>query len=401
MPTLVPGANTLINQTPCQITLISQTAHRFGVELGCVWIAMDANRRASISPAYLHENKDWARIHVDSDKSHTWTLDLGALFTPSQDNSPTQLVQLVVYTYQDPNAFVPAVEINDITIKMSDEIDYTFHTQERHIKASIVLEIYQRNGQYKCRALAETSSQSLNSLADRLQISLDTRHPKHHPATSALQQVPEPAHRSRPQAGETWTGTAFAIDPYHLLTCEHVVDSATQIGLRQQGYPDMECQVVLVDEGSDTAVLKVNQPLPSYLPIRERGYDLLGEQITTLGFPLTGLGSQLQVTQGNIAGLQGIGNDIRFMQFTAPIQPGSSGSPLLLPTGEVVGMVTHTIANAQNMNYAVKYQLLSALLTSCGLNVSDLSHHIGQTPLTTPQITKQSKTALWLVGCGA
>ena len=162
----------------------------------------------------------------------------------------------------------------------------------------------------------------------------------------------------------------------------------------------MECQVVLADEGSDTALLKVNQPLPSYLPVRERGYDLLGEQITTLGFPLTGLGSQLQVTQGNIAGLQGIGNDIRFIQFTAPIQPGSSGSPLLLPTGEVVGMVTHTIANTQNMNYAVKYQLLSALLASCGLNVSELTHDISQTPLSTPQITKQSKSALWLVGCG-
>ena len=142
-----------------------------------------------------------------------------------------------------------------------------------------------------------------------------------------------------------WDG--FAIDPYHLLTCEHVVDGANQIALRQQGYPDMECQVVLADEGSDTALLKVNQPLPSYLPVRERGYDLLGEQITTLGFPLTGLGNHYKSPKAISQGYQGIGNDIRFMQFTAPIQPGSSGSPLLLPTGEVVGMVTHTIANTR------------------------------------------------------
>lgn len=395
MPTLVLGANTPINQTPCQVTLTSQN-RRFGQEIGCVWIAMDASRRASSSPAYLHESKDWATLTVDNDTCHTWTLDLAKIFSQGQ----TQLLQLVVYAYQDATIIAPAVEVNDIAIHVGNEIDYAFHTQERHIKASIVLEIYQRNGQYKCRALAETSSQSLASFADRLQISLDARHPNNVPSGNESQSAPD-NHRPRPQAGDTWTGTAFAIDPYHLLTCEHVIDGATQIGLRQQGYPDMECQVVLADAGSDTALLKVNQPLPSYLPIRERGYDLLGEQITTLGFPLTGLGSQLQVTQGNIAGLQGIGNDIRFMQFTAPIQPGSSGSPLLLPTGEVVGMVTHTIAHAQNMNYAVKYQLLSALLASCGLNVSELSHSISQTPLSTPQLTKQSKSALWLVGCGA
>lgn len=395
MPTLVLGANTPIPYIPCQVTVTSQNDSRFGMEIGCVWIAMDASRKASTSPAYLHESKDWATVKVESDKCHVWTLDLANVFSQNQ----TQHLQLIVYAYQDPNLIAPAVEVNDMGIKVASDIDYAFHTPERHIKASIVLEIYQRHGQYKCRALAETTGQILASFAERLEISLDARHPNNVSTSNALQSVPD-NRRPRPQAGETWTGTAFAIDPYHLLTCEHVVDGATQIGLRQQGYPDMECQVVLADEGSDTALLKVNQPLPSFLPLRELGYDLLGEQITTLGFPLTGLGSQLQVTQGNIAGLQGIGNDIRFMQFTAPIQPGSSGSPLLLPTGEVVGMVTHTIANAQNMNYAVKYQLLSALLTSCGLNVSELTHNISQTPLSTPQITKQSKSALWLVGCG-
>ena len=71
--------------------------------------------------------------------------------------------------------------------------------------------------------------------------------------------------RPRPQPGDTWTGTALRLIPI-IYSLEHVVDRANQIALRQQGYPDMECQVVLADEGSDTALLKVNQPLPSYLP---------------------------------------------------------------------------------------------------------------------------------------
>ena len=176
--------------------------------------------------------------------------------------------------------------------------------------------------------------------------------------------------RPRPQPGDTWTGTAFAIDPYHLLTCEHVVDGANQIALRQQGYPDMECQVVLADEGSDTALLKVNQPLPSYLPVRERGYDLLGEQITTLGFPLTGLGNHYKSPKAISQGYKALAMIFvlcsLLRQFSLaqvavrscfPQAKWSVWLPIPLPIPK------HELCR--------QYQLLSALLTSCGLNVSE------------------------------
>lgn len=233
--------------------------------------------------------------------------------------------------------------------------------------------------------------------AQNLQISLDARHPTIH--EQIQNDLPSPAQNHRPQAGEIWTGTAFAIDEYHLLTCHHVIDGATMIGIRQEGFTDREAQVVISDDGSDTAILKVSEPLPYFLPIRTLSYDLLGENVVTLGFPLSGVTSQLQVTQGNIAGLRGIGGDIRYLQFTAPIQAGSSGSPLLIPTGEVIGMVTHTIQNTQNMNYATKSQLLLALLASCGLTLNETT--LNNTNLTTPQLTKNSRQALWLVGCQA
>ncbi len=215
-----------------------------------------------------------------------------------------------------------------------------------------------------------------------------------HPETRSPRQV---------QSGETWTGTAFAIDSHHLLTCYHVIESAALIGIRQQGQPDREAQVVLSDIGCDSAIIRVSDPLPSYLPLAQRCTDNLGETITTLGFPLSELSSQLQVTQGCISGLTGFDDDIRYMQFTAPIQPGSSGSPLLLSTGEVIGMVTSSFVHeqAQNMNYAVKFQLLSALFASAGIGLDSSSDilHTPSAPLTTPQLSKKSRSALWLVGC--
>ncbi|MFH7376093.1 serine protease, partial [Pseudomonas syringae pv. tagetis] len=77
------------------------------------------------------------------------------------------------------------------------------------------------------------------------------------------------------------------------------------------------------------------------------------------GYPLASIcGGGLQVTQGGISGLFGLHNDASLFQFTARIQPGSSGSPLFDNGGAVIGMVTSTGPDGQNMNCAVKSALL-------------------------------------------
>ena len=422
MQTLVLGANTVITQAQCSVSFSTLNTLKFGQQLGLLWLPLNDQRKVAASPAYLHEPKNWAKLG-NAESPSEWQLDLESLFT-TQDVS---YLQLIAYVYQQPSLNLPATELDEVRLRLNnDDIDYHFKTSERHVKAAIVLEIYQRNGQYKCRALGETSTQGLASLEQRVQVSLDTRSPHTH---TLIQDAQREQHQGYPnpdvrpprqvQPGETWTGTAFAIDPYHLLTCYHVIESAVLIGIRQQGQADREAQVVLSDIGSDSAIIRVSEPLPSYLPLAQGCADILGESVTTLGFPLSGLSSQLQVTQGCISNLMGFGDDIRFMQFTAPIQPGSSGSPLILPTGEVIGMVTASLVHehAQNMNYAVKFQLLSALLTSAGISLEVLSESISKKstlaaltrssssaqpstlPLTTPQLSRQSRGALWLVGC--
>ncbi|WP_343828764.1 trypsin-like peptidase domain-containing protein [Psychrobacter piscatorii] len=402
--TLVLGANAVIADVRCSIAFSSASPLRFGQQLGLLWLPLDANRQAVCSPAYLHEPKDWATID-DANNPSKWQLDLPKLF----EQQGVHFLQLIAYTYDEPSLNLPAVELSDVCLNLNHgALRYDFTARVRHVKAAIILEIYKRNGQFKCRALGEASTQGLVSLEQRVQVSLDVRPPNTHARIQAAQQQQQqayPHNEMRPprqvQAGETWTGTAFAIDPYHLLTCYHVIESAQIIGIRQQGQPDREAQVVLSDIGSDSAIIRVSDPLPSHIPLAQQCSDILGETITTLGFPLSGLSSQLQVTQGCISGLTGLNDDIRYLQFTAPIQPGSSGSPLLLPTGEVVGMVTASLVHehAQNMNYAVKFQLLSALIASVGISLESKADSSIAMPLTTPQLSKQSRSALWLVGC--
>lgn len=376
MTTLVLGANTALPSPSPHISIESPLA--FGQTVGMVWLALGDDQSAKISPAYLHEPKDWANYDP---KDNKWRLDLPKVFAQG-----VVKLQLVIYAYHDLALALPATEIANISLNI-EGIGYQVPIHERHIKTAIVLEIYERGGQYKCRALAECTPTNLKSFGEHLGIALYEKFPQTMDANTPR----------RPMTGETWTGTAFAIDSHHLLTCHHVIDGASVIGIRQQGRADRQAFLVMSDEGSDTAIIRVDEPLPSVLSLAMGQTELLGESIVAMGFPLSGLTSQLQVTSGNISGLLGVGDDIRFLQFTAPIQAGSSGSPLLLPDGQVIGMVMSSITNAQNMNYAVKYQLLSAILTSAGVANASRTH----TPMSTPQLVKEHKDALWLVGCQA
>ena len=97
--------------------------------------------------------------------------------------------------------------------------------------------------------------------------------------------------------------------------------------------------------------------------------------MVVVGFPLPGLlASEAIVTTGTVSALAGIGNDTRFLQITAPVQPGNSGGPLLDEGGHIVGIVVSKlnamiIAKAtgdipQNINFAIKGAVAKSFLDS-------------------------------------
>ncbi len=389
MTELVLGANTtLSNRTPCLHVKV-QGQQQIGQQLGLVWLALDAQRKPTGTPAYLQSPTDWAVPEV-IDSGAGWQLQL------DQVPANSQHLMLVLYSYSSKTTLG---QVECTLHCRNDDIRYQPQLRSSTDSAMIVLEVYQRNGQWKLRALAEGSPYGLAALGRRLELALDEKHPA---ATS--QTSPEGQGRGgygndqdRPN---DWTGTAFAISPRHLLTCAHVADEARQIQISsQQGRRTAQC--IAIDRPNDVAILLINeQDLPHVLSVHEGRAGELGEAVTALGYPLAGLiGSHLQVTQGCISSLRGYQEDIGRLQFTAPIQAGSSGSPLLDQHGKVVGMVTSSLSNAQNMNFAVKHYLIWALLDTIGFESSTTAQKLSVMPLGQTQLVKQAQSAIWQVSC--
>ena len=125
------------------------------------------------------------------------------------------------------------------------------------------------------------------------------------------------------------------------------------------------------------------------------------------GYPFKSvLSDELKGTKGMINALSGFSNDTRFMQMSAPVQPGNSGGPLLDQAGNVVGVVTaklnavkmakYTGEIPQNVNFALKASLVRDML-----EVKDIDYETASSKkeLKTVDIFDKAKKFTVLVEC--
>jgi hypothetical protein len=147
-------------------------------------------------------------------------------------------------------------------------------------------------------------------------------------------------------------GTGFFVSAAgDVVTNFHVLDEASSASIVLASGKEMPVvSVVASHEALDIIVVRVDPGDQRITSLRSaRQLPRVGERVIAIGSPL---GLELSVSDGIVAAVRKR-SDATVIQITAPISPGSSGSPVINSQGAVIGVATFRLAGGQSLNFAI------------------------------------------------
>lgn len=154
-------------------------------------------------------------------------------------------------------------------------------------------------------------------------------------------------------AGKSITrGSGFFIAPDRIITNRHVIERSSRVEVHlNNGRKYTANGILAVDGEGDLALIQVSVPNEFAIPLAiQNTAPEEGESIVVIGNPF---GLEGSVSDGIVSAVREIPGYGKIIQITAPISPGSSGSPVVNMRGEVIGVATLQAAEGQSLNFAV------------------------------------------------
>ena len=169
--------------------------------------------------------------------------------------------------------------------------------------------------------------------------------PKHQPATDAAKVYTV---RVIARASQ---GTGFAIAPNLIVTSHHIVGEDRFVTLTLHDKTSVKAEVIATEALTDCALIYTPRRIAGVAQVESSASTSVGTEVFVYGHP-EGLDGTL--SNGIISGLRSAADEsLAAIQITAPISHGSSGSPLFLHDGKVIGLIQATITDGQNLNFAL------------------------------------------------
>lgn len=147
------------------------------------------------------------------------------------------------------------------------------------------------------------------------------------------------------------SGTGFVIDDL-IVTNSHVVSGLKEVVISAKKVKRVIANVVYDDPYYDLAFIKFDFSLPS-TPLKLSDTKVEdGDTTIAIGHPY---GLNYSATEGIVSRASRLQDDLEYIQIDAAINPGNSGGPLLNMDGEVIGVNTFIIENANNLGFSLPY----------------------------------------------
>ncbi len=147
------------------------------------------------------------------------------------------------------------------------------------------------------------------------------------------------------------TGTGFIIDDL-IITNSHVVGGLKEVVVSSKHMKRTIAQVIYDDSDYDLAFISSEFTKPKS-PLKLSSKTVIdGDTTIAIGHPY---GLNYTATEGIVSKASRLQDDLEYIQIDAAINPGNSGGPLLNIDGEVIGVNTFIIQNANNLGFALPY----------------------------------------------
>jgi S1-C subfamily serine protease len=166
-------------------------------------------------------------------------------------------------------------------------------------------------------------------------------------------------------------GSGFIYDAKGLIiTNSHVAFGRQTLYVTLDDGTVVQARLLGADPVFDIAVLQIPRPDKGGLAAMSLGdseHLRVGENVIAIGNPL---GLDQTVTRGIISGVNRVLPETPLslseplIQTDTPINPGNSGGPLLNMCGEVIGMNTAIVPDAQNIGFAIPINLIKTVAPS-------------------------------------
>lgn len=156
------------------------------------------------------------------------------------------------------------------------------------------------------------------------------------------------------------TGTGFIIDDL-IITNSHVVSGLKEVVVSSKQIKRTIAKVVYDDPYYDLAFIKIDLKTPKNpLKLTSKSVED-GNTTIAVGHPY---GLNYTATEGIVSRASRLQGELEYIQIDAAINPGNSGGPLLNVEGDVIGVNTFIIQNANNLGFALPYFYVQEALDS-------------------------------------
>jgi len=174
------------------------------------------------------------------------------------------------------------------------------------------------------------------------------------------------------------TGSGFFVSDNGLLvTNYHVIENASRaVAKTQRGDQLSITDAAYVDRKNDLAVLAATKALGkiSFLKLGDSAQVDVGDRVAVIGNPLGFEGSlsegivsakrdsRSMITPQASPNASQSPSEHEWLQITAAISPGSSGSPVLDASGNVIGVATMKAYGGESLNFAIPAEVVVAMM---------------------------------------